>query len=90
MGIVTDTGRFRYRSVNADVLYNSGFLLSKGVDIEKVYAKLYTKDSSILKLQGAVCNNFKLTPGGVAYMYFSKKKTNLHNNLGTRYSNIKN
>lgn len=73
MGIVTDTGRFRYRSVTARVLNNSGYLLSKGVDIERIYAKLYTKDSSILKLQGAVCNNFKLTPNGVAYMYFSKK-----------------
>ena len=73
MGIVTDTGRFRYRSVTAQVLNNSGYLLSKGVDLERIYAKLYTKDSSILKLQGAVCNNFKLTPNGVAYMYFSKK-----------------
>lgn len=78
-GIVTDTGRFRYRSVNEATLSNAGYLVSKGVDIEKIYAKLYTKESKVLKLQGAVCNQFKLTPNGVAYMYFSKRLMKKYN-----------
>ncbi len=45
----------------------------------KIYSKLYAKESKVLKLQGAVCNNFKVTPNGVAYMYFSKRLMKKYN-----------
>lgn len=72
-GIVTDTGRFRYRGLTSEVLNNAGYLLDLGVDVDTLYNKLYIDDVATLKLQGYVLNNFKTTPNGVAYIYFSKK-----------------
>ena len=72
-GIVTDTGRFRYRGLTSEVLNNAGYLLDLGVDVDTLYNKLYVDDVATLKLQGYVLNNFKTTPNGVAYIYFTKK-----------------
>ena len=72
-GIVTDTGRFRYRGVNQIVLENAGYLVSCGVDIQKLYNDLYVDEVAELKLQGYVLTHFKTTPNGVAYIYFTKK-----------------
>lgn len=72
-GIVTDTGRFRYRGLTSEVLNNAGYLLDLGVDVDSLYNKLYVDDVATLKLQGYVLNNFKTTPNGVAYIYFTKK-----------------
>ena len=73
LAITTDTGRFRYRGVNEEVLNNAGYLLSYGVDTEKLYTSIYIKDDVTYKLQGYVYQHFKKTPNGVAYMYFTKK-----------------
>ena len=72
-GIVTDTGRFRYRGLTSEVLGNAGYLLDLGVDVDSLYNKLYVDEVATLKLQGYVLNNFKTTPNGVAYIYFSNK-----------------
>ena len=72
-GIVTDTGRFRYRGLTSEVLNNAGYLLDLGIDVDSLYNKLYIDDVATLKLQGYVLKNFKTTPNGVAYIYFSKK-----------------
>lgn len=73
LGIVTDTGRFRYRGVTEDTLTNAGWLLSKGVDTEDIYPALYIKSLQTLKLEGYVYNHFKTTPNGVVYIYFTKE-----------------
>lgn len=73
LGMVTDTGRFRYRGTCRKTLENAGLLLDAGVELDDLYASLYTKDVAELKLHGFVCNNFKVTPNGVAYIYFSKE-----------------
>ena len=72
-GIITDTGRFRYRGLTSEVLNNAGYLLDLEIDVDSLYNKLYIDDVATLKLQGYVLNNFKTTPNGVAYIYFSKK-----------------
>lgn len=72
-GIVTDTGRFRYRGLTSEVLNNAGYLIDLGIDVDSLYNKLYIDDVATLKLQGYVLNNFKTTPNGVAYIYFTKK-----------------
>ena len=72
-GIVTDTGRFRYRGLTSEVLNNAGYLLDLGVDVDTLYNKLYIDDVATLKLQVYVLNNFKTTPNGVVYIYFSRK-----------------
>ena len=73
VAITTDTGRFRFRGVNEEVMANAGYLISQGVEIDKLYTKLYTKEKESFKLQGYVYENFKTTQSGVAYIYFSQK-----------------
>lgn len=73
VGIVTDTGRFRFRGVNGEVLTNAGFLIDQGIECDKIYTRLYIKDIPTLKLQGYVYDNFKTTPNGVVYIHFTKK-----------------
>ncbi len=72
-GIITDTGRFRYRGLTSEVLGNAGYLLDQNIDVDSLYNKLYVDEVATLKLQGYVLNNFKTTPNGVAYIYFTNK-----------------
>ena len=67
-GIVTDTGRFRFRSVNSDTFRSVTFLLDYGLDFVDVLNKLSVKSENLLKLQGYVLLNFKKTEHGVAYI----------------------
>ena len=73
LSITTDTGRFRYRGVNEEVLTNAGYLLNYGVDTDMLYTRLYIKKTEALKLQGYVFQHFKKTKNGVAYIYFTKE-----------------
>lgn len=72
-GVVTDTGRFKYTSVNSNTMRLAGEMLDYGIDIEKIYARLYLKDEASYKLQGYIYNKFKSTENGVAYVFFSKR-----------------
>ncbi len=73
LGIITDTGRFRYRGLSEELFNNAGYLLNQGIDAYDIYDNLYVDTVETLKLQGYVLNNFKTTPNGVAYIYFTKK-----------------
>jgi len=68
-GMVTDSGRFRFRSVSGDTMRLAGMLLDQGVDTDSLYAHLYMKDFAEFKFQGYVLNNIKITENGVAYLY---------------------
>lgn len=70
---ITDTGRFRYNSVNGQTLRLSGDLLDYGFNTDDIYAHLNIKDKELLKLQGYVLNNFKTSKNGVSYIYLNKK-----------------
>lgn len=67
-GIVTDTGRFRFRSVNSDTFKSVAYLLDYGIDFVDILNKLSVKSENLLKLQGYVLLNFEKTPNGVAYI----------------------
>ncbi len=71
-GMVTDSGRFRFRSVSGDTLRYAGMLLDQGVDLDHLYANLYMKDFNTLKFQAYVYNRIKLTENGVAYLYVNR------------------
>ncbi|MCK4552220.1 MAG: bifunctional oligoribonuclease/PAP phosphatase NrnA [Tenericutes bacterium] len=67
-GILTDTGRFKYRSVTADTFRAVAFLIDYGLDFTEIIGKLDIKSENLMKLQGYVLQNFKKTPNGVAYI----------------------
>lgn len=72
-GLVTDSGRFRFRSVSGETMRLAGMLLDQGVDTDHLYANLYMKDFEEFKFQGYVLGNIKITENGVAYIYISKE-----------------
>ena len=71
-GLVTDSGRFRFRSVSGDTMRLAGMLLDQGVDTDILYAHLYMKNFEEFKFQGYVLNNIRITENGVAYIYIDK------------------
>ena len=71
-GMVTDSVRFRFRSVSGDTMRLAGMLLDIGVDTDHLYASLYMKDFHTLKYQAYVYAHMKMTEHGVAYIYVSK------------------
>jgi phosphoesterase RecJ-like protein len=67
-GILTDTGRFRFRSVTADTFRAAAFLVEYGLPFTEILSQLDIKSESLMKLQGYVLQNFEKTPNGVAYI----------------------
>ena len=72
-GMVTDSGRFRFRSVSGDTLRLAGSLVDCGIDLDRIYANLYMKDFHTLKFQAYVYNRLKMTENGVVYLHVTDK-----------------
>ena len=72
-GLITDTGRFRFRSVNGKTLRLAGNILDTDIDTEYIFTNLNTKNPESFKLQGYIYQNFKITENGVAYAFITKK-----------------
>lgn len=68
-GMVTDSGRFRFRSVSGETMRLAGMLLEQGIDTDVLYARLYMKDFNVFKFQSYVYKKMKITENGVAYLY---------------------
>ena len=71
-GMVTDSGRFRFRSVSGDTMRLAGMLLDEGVDTDRLYANLYMKEFNTFKFQSAVYKKMKITENGVAYLFVDR------------------
>lgn len=72
-GMVTDSGRFRYRSVSGETLRLAGMLLDFGIDTDTLYANLYLDEYNALKFKAYVYNNMKMTDNGVVYIYVDRR-----------------
>lgn len=71
-GMVTDSGRFRFRDVSGNTLRLAGMLLDIGIDTENLYARLYLKEFHTFRFESFVHEKMKITENGVAWMYISK------------------
>jgi phosphoesterase RecJ-like protein len=71
-GMVTDSGRFRFRSVSGDTMRLAAMLLDEGVDLDHLYAHLYMKDYHTLKFQSYAYEHMKMTENGVVYLYITR------------------
>ena len=67
-GMVTDSGRFRFREVSGKTLKYAGVMLDQGIDLDVLYAHLYTKDFNTLKFKSYVYKKMKITQNGVVYI----------------------
>lgn len=78
IGMVTDTGRFKF-SMNSATMRLAAILLDYDLDLEKIYANLYIKDEGLLHLQGEIYNKFKTTENGVSYIYITNEMREKYN-----------
>lgn len=72
-GIVTDTGRFKFDSVDGDTLRTTAELLDLDLNIEDIYSHLYLKSMKEVELTKSLYKKVKFTPNGVAYIYVPMK-----------------
>ena len=72
MGMVTDSGRFRFEGVNGDSLRLAGLMLDQGVALEPLYANLYLQDFETLAFKAYVYQHVQRTEHGVAYLYVDR------------------
>jgi bifunctional oligoribonuclease and PAP phosphatase NrnA len=71
-GIVTDTGRFRFRGVSKVTHQLAGMLLEKGVNVEYIDAHLSKESMEMIALKGYVYSNFETTSGGFVFIKMTR------------------
>lgn len=67
-GLITDTGRFRYRGVSKRTHSLAGLLIEAGVDVEFIDSKLSKETLKMYALKGYVYSNFTTVEGGFIYL----------------------
>lgn len=72
-GMVTDSGRFRYRSVSGETLRLAGLMLEQGIDTDILYANLYLDEYNALKFKAYVYKHMKMTENGVVYIFVDRR-----------------
>ena len=72
-GMVTDSGRFRFRDVSGETMRLAGLMLEQGIDVDTIYAHLYLRDFDSFKFEAYVHKKMQITENGVASIFVSKK-----------------
>ncbi|MBQ1260986.1 MAG: bifunctional oligoribonuclease/PAP phosphatase NrnA [Clostridia bacterium] len=72
-GMVTDSGRFRFRDVSSETMRLAGVMLENNIDTDTLYAHLYLKDFESLKFEAFAHKKMKITENGVASLYITTK-----------------
>ena len=72
-GMVTDSGRFRFRSVSGETMRLAGMLLDVGIDTDTMYANLYMKDFNLYKFESYAYGQMQITENGVVYLHVTKE-----------------
>ena len=68
-GMVTDSGRFRYDSVNARTFRAAAFLMQHPIDTNELFRCLYASDYEQMKLRAQFVLKIQFTKRNVAYIY---------------------
>lgn len=72
VGILTDTGRFKFDSVTSRTFNAAAILLDSGVDLGYVDNKLSVETLKTLKLKGYALSHFEIAPNGFAYLKITR------------------
>ena len=81
-GMVTDSGRFRFREVSGDTMRLAGLMLDQDIDADRIYANLYLREFDSFKFESYAHKKMKITENGVISLFVTKgmkKKFNLSN-----------
>ena len=68
-GMITDSGRFRYDSTNAQTHRMAAFLMERGFDTADIFRNLYSDELSFIQLRAKFVLKIQTTPHRVAYIY---------------------
>ncbi len=68
IGLVTDSGRFRYDSTTSKTFYIASKLLETGIDINNIYNNLYLDELSLVQLRAKYVLKMQFTKKNVAYI----------------------
>ena len=71
-GMVTDSGRFRFRDVSSETMRLAGVMLESKIDTDVLFANLYLKDFSEFKFESYAHKKMKMTENGVVSLFVSK------------------
>lgn len=71
-GILTDTGRFKYRGVTRLTHEMAGLLLESGADVEEIDSYLSRESLDMLRYKGYIYLNFEKTEKGFVYIKITK------------------
>ncbi len=73
VGIVTDSGRFRYSSTTSRTFQIVSKLYEYNINTEYIYNKIYTEKLATVKLRAELVSKFQITEYGVAYLINTKE-----------------
>lgn len=73
LGMVTDSGRFRFSGVNGDTLRRAAFLMDAGVDTQRLYARLYLRDFESFRFEAWVYDQLHRTENGVVWLRIDRE-----------------
>ncbi len=71
-GIVSDSGRFRYRETAPSTLRYAAAMMEKGVDTQFLYANMYLEEPRILQFHAQIVRKIQYTESGVAWLHISR------------------
>ncbi|WP_108671273.1 DHH family phosphoesterase [Peribacillus acanthi] len=78
-GIVGDTGRFLYPSTTEKTFIYAGELIHYGFDRPKLFEEMYDVNENVVRLNGYVFQNFKVSENGVGHMIITAETLNQFN-----------
>lgn len=73
IGMVTDSGRFRFNGTTGETLRYAAMLLDYGFNTERIFANLYLDSFENLSFRSRMFGHIKQTENGVAYIFVSKE-----------------
>ena len=73
-GMVTDSGRFRYDSTNANTFRLASALMERKIDTNSIYTQLYADDFFFVRLRAQFVLKIQFTEHRVAYIYTTKEE----------------
>ena len=68
-GMITDSGRFRYDSVNSNTFKMAAFLMEQEFNTGDIFRNLYSDDFSFIRLRAQYVLKIQFTEQNVAYIY---------------------
>jgi phosphoesterase RecJ-like protein len=89
LGMVGDSNRFMYSSTSAQTFKAAAILVDTGINIEKLYQKLYLKDQKDLEVTKYILNHYHFDEGIAYYVLTddSLKQLGISREEGSSYVN---